>query len=204
VNDDFDTLCKNAPENAKYTSATIQNEMIEVVADMVSEEILEEVGDAVFSFLIDESEDISHHEQMAVGIRYTTKEGETKECFLGVVRVPDTKAATLKAAVVKFGNDFGLKMNNLRGQGYDGASNMSGHIGGLQALMRETFTNAFYVHCMAHRLNLVVEGIVESVPALNAFLDTLHKVRNLVTGSSKRHVILENALSGLEEMTEAQ
>lgn len=203
VNHEFDERCKNAPENATYTSATVQNEMIETVASAVASEIVKDVGNAAFSLLIDESEDISQHEQMAVGIRYTSKnDGVTKERFLGLVRVPNTKAQTLKDAVVNFCTEFGLNMENLRGQGYDGASNMSGHIGGLQALLRLLYPYAFYVHCMAHRLNLVVECIIESVPALNTFLDTLKKVRKLVTGSSKRHTILEKALRGMVKLTD--
>jgi hypothetical protein len=38
--------------------------------------------------------------------------------------------------MVKFCKDFGLNMDNLCGQGYDGASNMSGHTGRLQALIK--------------------------------------------------------------------
>jgi len=41
-------------------------------------------------------------------------------------------------------------------QAYDGASVMSGRENGVQMKIREVHPTAVYVHCMAHRLNLVV------------------------------------------------
>ncbi|QHO07770.1 Zinc finger MYM-type protein [Arachis hypogaea] len=44
----------------------------------------------------------------------------------------------------------------LRGQGYDGASNMRGEWNGLQALFLKDSPQAYYVHCFAHRLQLAL------------------------------------------------
>ncbi|CAB4035403.1 zinc finger MYM-type 1-like, partial [Paramuricea clavata] len=41
-------------------------------------------------------------------------------------------------------------------QTYDGAAVMSGHINGLQTLIRQDYPFAFFFHCAAHRLNLVL------------------------------------------------
>lgn len=38
------------------------------------------------------------------------------------------------------------------GQGYDGASNMSGRFKGTQKIVRETCPKALYIHCAAHSL----------------------------------------------------
>lgn len=104
----------------------------------------------------------------------------------------------------KFLMDFGLNMDNLRGQGYDGTSNMSGHMGGLQALIKVHSKYAHYVHCYGHKLNLVVDGAIKGLPAFYEFVETIRLVRNLVTGSSKRHNILENALNGIAEIAVVQ
>ena len=37
-------------------------------------------------------------------------------------------------------------------QTYDGASVMSGHIGGVQTLMHQQYPFAYFVHCAAHTL----------------------------------------------------
>ena len=41
-------------------------------------------------------------------------------------------------------------------QTYDGASVMRGHKGGVQIKIREIYRNAYYLHCAAHQLNLVL------------------------------------------------
>ena len=64
-------------------------------------------------------------------------------------------------------------------QCYYGAAVMSGRKRGLQSLMRaEVCPKAIYVHCYAHRLNLVVLSSIFSIPKAVAFFDqlaTLHK-----------------------------
>ena len=43
-----------------------------------------------------------------------------------------------------------------RGQGYDGASNMSSNVRGVQGHIQQHAPLAFYTHCQAHQLNLCV------------------------------------------------
>lgn len=50
----------------------------------------------------------------------------------------------------------GINCQYLIEQGYDGASNMSGKYKGVQAIVREEYLKAIYVHCAAHTLNLAV------------------------------------------------
>lgn len=49
-----------------------------------------------------------------------------------------------------------LSIDKLRGQGYDGAANMSGEYSVVQARILEKAPYAKYVHCAAHNLNLVL------------------------------------------------
>ena len=50
----------------------------------------------------------------------------------------------------------GLDLRSIRGQGYDGASNMSSGAVGVQKRMKEFSPRAAYVHCNSHVLNLVI------------------------------------------------
>ena len=47
-------------------------------------------------------------------------------------------------------------MNNCRGQGYDGAGNMSGKNIWVSSRIAAEFNLAFYFHCQAHQLNLCI------------------------------------------------
>ena len=54
---------KNALKNAKYTSKTIQNQMISIVGNHIRSEIIEEIKSAKFySIIADELSDISNKE----------------------------------------------------------------------------------------------------------------------------------------------
>ena len=52
-----------------------------------------------------------------------------------------------------------LPIENLRGQSYDGASNMSGRYNdvSLQALICQEQPLVHYTHCIAHRVNLFAQ-----------------------------------------------
>ena len=49
-----------------------------------------------------------------------------------------------------------LDLNDLRGQGYDGAGNMSGKYRGAAAIIQHDYPKALYVHCVSHVLNLCI------------------------------------------------
>ncbi|XP_025413055.1 uncharacterized protein LOC112685403 [Sipha flava] len=52
--------------------------------------------------------------------------------------------------------EIGLSLEFLRGQGYDGGSNMSGKYRGVQARILNLQPKAIYTHCASHRLNLTL------------------------------------------------
>ncbi|KAF8388536.1 hypothetical protein HHK36_027211 [Tetracentron sinense] len=106
--------------------------------------IINEVGDSLFSILIDESRDISIKEQMVVVLRYVDKRGYVIERFLCIVHVTETTAISLKAAVDEIFSKHGLSITRLRGQGYDGASNM-----------QETQSSWFVLHLVSNVVNVV-------------------------------------------------
>ncbi|XP_028122538.1 uncharacterized protein LOC114319683 [Camellia sinensis] len=84
----------NAPQNLKLTSPDIQKDIVNGVAFEAINVITRDLGDALFSILIDEAHDISIKKQMAV------------------------------QAVENLFSRLGLSISRLRGQGYDGACNM--------------------------------------------------------------------------------
>ena len=60
------------------------------------------------------------------------KKGIIIERFLGIVHVASTIALSLKYNVESLLCEHILSLSRLRGQGYDGASNMQGDINGLK------------------------------------------------------------------------
>lgn len=59
-----------------------------------------------------------------------------------------------------------IKVQYLRGQGYDGAASMSGQFKGVQACIKKEYKTPLYVHCSSHCLNLAVSYAcgLQSIP----------------------------------------
>ncbi|CAN0899078.1 hypothetical protein LINGRAHAP2_LOCUS20051 [Linum grandiflorum] len=68
-------VLENAPGNAKYVSPLIQKELLAIMGNKVRKKIREEVGDACFAILVDEAQDESGHEQMAIILRFVNSKG---------------------------------------------------------------------------------------------------------------------------------
>ncbi|XP_022862081.1 zinc finger MYM-type protein 1-like [Olea europaea var. sylvestris] len=82
---------------------------------------------------------------------------------------------------------------SLRGQGYDGASNMSGEFNGLKALILRENPHAMYVHCFAHQLQLAIVSVARRNCMVSDFLDVLAIIVNLVGASCKRVDVLRTS-----------
>ena len=68
---------------------------------------------------------------MALVLRFVDKNGILRERFFDLVHVRDTTSLTLKKELYIVLSRNSLNIQNIRGQGYDGASNMSGEWNGL-------------------------------------------------------------------------
>eukprot|EP00258_Populus_trichocarpa_P046712 XP_024462731.1 zinc finger MYM-type protein 1 [Populus trichocarpa] len=75
----------------------------------------------------------------------------------------------------------------IRGQGYDGASNMRGEWNGLQALFINDCPYAYYVHCLAHQLQLALIAAAREISDVHTFFQNLIFIINIVSASCKRN-----------------
>ena len=149
----------------------------------------------LFCILVDESSDISIKEQMVVFLRYVDKHGCIVERFLGVVHVSDTTSLSLKVGVEELLGKHNLSINNIRGQGYDGASNMQGKFNGLKSLTLKENPCAFYVHCFAHQLQLALIGGVKKDRKISMLFTQISTITNVVAGSYKCQDLLHDKQS---------
>ncbi|XP_078177490.1 uncharacterized protein LOC144571969 [Carex rostrata] len=88
------------------TSPLTQKEMVKACAQETSLVILEELGDKLFSVLINESRDTSIKEQMAMT-------GHVIETFLSIEHVSDTTTSSLKVAIEGLFARHGLSISRL-------------------------------------------------------------------------------------------
>ena len=127
MNDDIGkVVLENAHKHAMYIAPSIQKEIPDIIATKIRNTIRQEIGDAKFCILVDESPDISHKEQMAIIIRFVDEEGFVRERYFEIVSVKDTTSLNLKKHICLVLFTHKLQVQNIRGQKYDGASNMRG------------------------------------------------------------------------------
>lgn len=172
------------PQNAKYTHHSVQNAILEILSDIILDEITEEVKEAeYFALLVDETKDLSKKEQLSFVLRYVY-DCEIYEEFIGFRVAEDLTAEGLSDAIQDEMKRIGVNIQHLVGQGYDGAAVMSGKCSGVQARIRSIVPQALYVHCFAHRLNLVIVQAVKSVVPVADFFATLQMCYNFLSGSN--------------------
>lgn len=173
------------------------------MARQILDKIAKEISSKpFFGFMADETTGISLKEQMSANFRVVDENMDIHEYFLGFYDVPVTNAETLFAVIQDIFVRSTVNINRCRGQCYDGASNMSGEITGLQTRFRELEPRALYTHCAGHNLNLVCQDGMKKIPEIPDFLSVIRELITFIRGSAKRMNIFKNIKLQLNENDE--
>ena len=108
---------------------------------------------------------------------------ESDEVFLAFHTISRTNAETLLQLVKTSLLDFNL--SGIRGQGYDGATNVAGKDNGLQAKLLAENSKALYLYCLGHQLNLSVQDSLVLIPEVSIALER-DSVVNFIKNSPKK------------------
>jgi len=132
-------------KNATYISWNIQNQIIEACNEIIIQKLVTKINKAkFFSVLADETTD----EQFSLCVRFveliSNNEYKIVEQFLKFDPVQSTTGQNLADVLLETLNNFGIDLNFLRRQGYDGASSMSGQFKGVQAFISNKYPIAIY------------------------------------------------------------
>jgi hypothetical protein len=137
-----------------------------------------------YSIICDTTQDITKQDQLSIVIRYVTEELDSNgipcslninERIMGFTNITDQCAKGIEDAIMKSFEVNNIQINKCRGQGYDGASVMSGVHNDLQKRICEREPNAVYVHCAAHNLNLVLKDAV-CIQPVQIFFDNIQQL----------------------------
>ena len=132
----------------------------------------------------------SHNrEVMPLCVRFVDKEKNIREEFIQFSSLTRVTGEAIAAQVCSDLRSLDLDLTNIRGQGYDGASNMSSERVGVQALIRKESPLAVYTHCSGHCLNLVISHSC-STPMVRNILDKMKATCLFFLCSPKRANVL--------------
>lgn len=182
----------------KWLSHDIQNEILSLLSREIQLNLISEIKDAFcYSIVLDETQDVSNREQVSVCFRIVDNNFNISEHFLGFFETPFTDAQTLFNLVINVLSQFDIDISKCRGQCYDGAANVSGHITGLQRRIIDVEPRAIFVHCTAHTLNLVVQDTMQNINKVRDFLAVLRSMISFVKDSPKRQAMFNSLQSEL-------
>ena len=120
-------------------------------------------------------------------------DGTVKEVFVDFVEVERITGQVLAQAILQWLSMHGLSPADIRGQCYDGASNMSEAVSGCKSIVQQEAPLALYFHCAAHRLNLAVVSAckIQSFKNAESYVGEIARFFNY---SAKRQRALDKAI----------
>ena len=155
-------------KNATYISNTTQNDLITSAGSVIPDNILNKVSHAkFFSLLVDETTDLSKQEQITMCFHCSSNE-KLCEDFIDYVAVNNMTGKRLTDSILARLCQLPLDLLCMVGQGYDGASAISGVFNGVQTVICRQFPAALYVHCASHCLNLTLSTACKQPQIRNA------------------------------------
>ena len=130
-------------------SSKIKNDLLTSLALVLLEHVKHEVENATcYAILADEVKDACKKPE---GVQ-----------IAGFIELKNMDAGIIFEKLIMLLQPFEVDPLKRVGQGYDGASVMSGIHGGVQARMKGAgYRNAIHVFCASHRLNLVLAATAE-------------------------------------------
>jgi len=145
-----------------------------------------------FSILIDESMDISKHENLIIYARYYDDiKCIFKTSYLKLLRIKDQSGAQIFLMLKNFLLSKGLNVKSCFGFGSDGASNMTGYRKGVFAFLKKENPYIILQHCANHRLALAHSDTGKEVKYLKEYIDIINDTYAFFSKSPRRNILLK-------------
>ena len=168
-------------DRRQYLSHDILNEVITIFGKELLRQLLDNIRKARwFAILADETTDITNCEQLSISIRWVIENYVIHEDFIGLVHVPRLTSSVLTEALKDIIVRCSLPLAQCRGQAYDGAANMMGHIQGVATQLQTEENSAIAVHCFAHCLNLCLQDATKKCKLIRSALDIVLEICKLI------------------------
>ena len=164
-------------KKTNFTSRQCTGEIQDEFAHTVIRSIIEDVKNAGnFSIMVDGTRGVAGKEQECVCLRFVDADYEIHEEMIGLYEVSDTTGVGVAAMIKDVLLRMGLPLEDLRGQTYDGAANMTGAYKGCQAVLTKDNPLALHFKCSAHCVNLALMHALEET---SVAYDSIEQVNEL-------------------------
>lgn len=135
---------------------------------------------------------MSNKEVLSLVFRYYY-DGKVREVFVDFLEVERITGLFLGEAITNWLQVHNISPSDMRGQCYDGASNMAGARSGVSSIVQQIAPMAMYFHCAAHRLNLAVVSACH-IPAFKNTESYIGEIAKFFSFSAKRQRLLDKSI----------
>ena len=120
-------------------SPIIANEMIKLMGNTLLRQILRQINESTlwYAIMADETANITNKEQLSLSIRWFASDYNIHEDFISLVHVSRITVDVITSAIEDILIRCTLPLSQCRGQVYDGASIMMGHLNGVAMQIRK-------------------------------------------------------------------
>ena len=126
------------------------------MAPNILTELIEDVGDGLYSLIIDESTDVSSFKFLCLSIKYFSKiQNKVVTDYLKIIQVEKADADSLYKAILDYCSKINLKIENLVGLGTDSSFNLFGKHHSVFALLKVNNSKLQLVRCIGHALKVM-------------------------------------------------
>ena len=189
----IETFLASRPRNATYQSATSITGFMESISAALDEKLVSNIAASIskfgfYSLMADEETNMANEQVLSVCVRFLAHDSASViEQFLAACPVVNTTAETVSSAIADMCHKRSLPMNKISALSFDGASNMSGRHGGVQALLKEKYCpRAMFIHCRSHRLQLVLKNASNDCKSVKLVISCLGSFYKLFSSSPKQ------------------
>ncbi|XP_052797650.1 E3 SUMO-protein ligase KIAA1586-like [Mya arenaria] len=168
----------------------------DALSSVIEEELLCKIRDSVkFSLMLDESTDISIHQNLIVYIRVLECNHvdivEPQTYFLGIDSLYRANAESIFIKLTCMLEQKGIDIVKLCGVSTDGASVMVGSKSGVVTRIKKEVPGVLATHCIAHRLALSCCSGADCIPYLVKVQEILNSIYKYFHNSPKNTAMLE-------------
>lgn len=130
-------------------------------------------------------------EYLSICIRYTYNLLVCEQVFVFINCSLSRDSSSLSNFIFDTLKELDLNYVPMLAQLYDGTNVMSGHISGVQTRVCEKYPEFIYLHCLAHKLNLVLISTCKNVQGAINFFNMLEALYVHFSHPSSHHTFLE-------------
>ena len=160
----------------------------------MSLQVLQEIPQNKLSYIYNHGRwDRRYIQQRATGILHKVVDEDLTPCkeFMGTHPLVNTSANHIVLVIKDMLLRINLKIENARGQCYDGASAMAGTKSWVATQLKLLNGKCLSTHCYGTALNLAVGDVIRNLKDLKEMYSTTYEICKLVKKSSKRNTRLD-------------